>query len=223
MSAANPVFSLLERIGYSTTLPPVDVIRKNIEHEMLAFQSRLFQKNYTEEFISLANYLLSATVDELIGKNYLRIFQASVEFKAFTPLSVENKSPQTLFFEIVNHLKEKANQYLDLIELAYYCLITGFEGEKRLLSDGRNALDNLIEELYQLINLHRVNKYTEPLKEKKVMAIEKNISYKPIIITIVALIGITISIFSLSQLWIESKAKSILQEHPIFANKLENK
>ena len=43
ISAANPLFSLLERLGLSSTLPPIETIRKNIEHELLAFQSLLGQ------------------------------------------------------------------------------------------------------------------------------------------------------------------------------------
>ena len=63
-----------------------------------------------------------------------------------------NKVHKGIFFGIVTYIKQRPNQYLDLLELAYYCLITGFEGEQHGKADGRQTLDNLIEELYQLIS-----------------------------------------------------------------------
>src|SRR3989338_2255566 len=82
LSSANPVFSLLERIGLSSTLPSIETIRESIEHELNAFQCRLARKNYAEELVVMAHYLLCATVDELVGKNYVRVIGTPVEFVA---------------------------------------------------------------------------------------------------------------------------------------------
>jgi type VI secretion system protein ImpK len=212
ISAASPVFSLLERLGLSTTLPPIENIRQNIEHELRAFQSKLIRKNYAEELSLIAYYMLCATIDEIIGKNYLRVYGSPVEFVAFTPLSSDNQGPQHLFFNIVNHLKEKTNQYLDLIELAYYCLITGFEGEKRSMTNGRQILENLIEELHQLINQYRVHPPTHPLKER-VQPIPKRTYNKPLIIASSIILGSVLAIGYLSHFLLEHKANRILMKH----------
>ena len=220
ISAANPVFSLLERLGLSSTLPSIEVIRNNIEHELHAFQSRLTRKNYVEELVIIANYLLCATVDELIGKNYLRVHGTPVDFVAFTPLSAENQSPQRLFFDIVNHLKEKTYQYLDLLELAYYCLITGFEGEKHILTDGRQTLENLIEELHQLINQYRVHKPNQPLKEKIATSPTQTGNNLIKFITFLT-IGVVLSLSYLSYALLEHKAHKILLKHQVVTTKMD--
>jgi type VI secretion system protein ImpK len=222
ISAANPLFSLLERLGLSSTLPPIETIRKNIEHELLAFQSHLTKKNYAEELAIIAHYLLCATVDELVGKNYMRLYKEPVEFVAFTPLGSENQGPQKLFFDIVNHLKEKTHQYLDLIELSYYCLITGFEGEKHLLSDGRQTLENLIDELHQLINQHRVHKPNQPLKEK-ITPLKTKINHKKTAIAASITFGAILSICFLSHILLAHKAHTILLEHQSALNKMDYK
>jgi type VI secretion system protein ImpK len=212
ISAASPVFSLLERLGLSTTLPPVEHIRQNIEHELRAFQSKLIRKNYAEELSLIAYYLLCATIDEIIGKNYLRVHGTPIEFVAFTPLSSDNQGPQHLFFSIVNHLKEKTNQYLDIIELAYYCLVTGFEGEKRSMTDGRQILENLIEELHQLINQHRVHPPSQPLKER-VSYTPSQTYNKPFIIICSIILCSMLAIAYLSHSLLEYKANQILMKH----------
>ena len=104
VAAASPLLSLMERLSLSPTLPKIDDIRDNIEHELCAFHSRLAGQQYASEFIVIADYLLSATVDELLGKNYLRLYNEPAEFKSFTPASLDNIEPQSRFFEIIDFI-----------------------------------------------------------------------------------------------------------------------
>lgn len=158
MQRPDTILSLLERLCLSPSLPPVEDIRENIQHELRAFHSKLDASKYPLDIISIAQYLLSATIDEILGKSYLRVYNLTTEFKSFTPLSSDGAQPQQRFFEILNYIKERPNQFLDLIELAYFCLIAGFEGEYHLKADGRQCLDNTIEDLYQIIQKYRFNK-----------------------------------------------------------------
>lgn len=212
VAAASPLLSLMERLCLSPTLPAMDSIRDNIEHELFAFHSRLTSHAYAQEFIVIANYLLSATVDELLGKNYLRLYQQPAEFKAFTPPSQDGSEPQRRFFEIVDFIKQRTNQYLDILELAYYCLITGFEGEQHLRTDGRQTLDNLIEELYQLIQQHRVDKPYRLFKAQTTVAREPT-NHKPIVMAALLALGILVTGFVGSHALLEHKAKLLLLEH----------
>ncbi len=220
VAAASPLLSLLERLCVSPTLPAIDHIRENIEHELYAFRSRLIGQEYADEFVVIACYLLSATIDELLGKNYLRLYGQPAEFKAFTPLSQDDVGPQRRFFDIVKHIKERTNQYLDLLELTYYCLIAGFEGEQHLQTDGRQTLDNLIEELYQLILENRANKPYRLFKERTNMLPEPT-NHKPIITATLIAFSIMVCTYFISHTLLESKAKSVLQGHMVLA-KMDN-
>ncbi|CEK11393.1 type IVB secretion system protein IcmH/DotU [Legionella hackeliae] len=216
VAAAGPLLSLLERLYITPTLPPINNIRDNIEHELRAFHSRLSGKTYTEEFDAIAHYLLCATIDELLGKNYLRLYGKIAEFKAFTPSSHDDVGPQQRFFDIVRYIKERPNQYLDLIELAYYCLITGFEGEQHGRTDGRQVLDNLIEELYQLIKQHRVNKSHQLFKEQRLVDnFPKN--YKPLIISSILALSVLIGGYLASHFLLENQAKFVQFGHTVAA------
>lgn len=216
VAAAGPLLSLLERLCLATTLPHIALMRPNIEHELHAFQSHLREKAYPEEFYALAYYLLCATIDELLGKNYLRLHGEIAAFKAFTPSSRDNLGPQQRFFIIVNYLKERPNQYLDLIELVYYCLITGFEGEKHIRPDGRQILDNLIEELFQLIQKHRVNKSYQLFQPKTDIIECQTNTKKIVLIVIFSLLALTLS-FIISHNLLENKAKNIQFNQMIIA------
>ncbi len=212
VAAAGPLLSLLERLCLSPSLPPVERIRDNIEHELLAFYSKLNTSKYTEHSIGIAHYLMSATIDEILGKSYMRIYNMSAEFKAFTPLTRDNAQPQVRFFEILDYVKEQPNQYLDLIELIYFFLIAGFEGQYHLKADGRQALDNYIEDLYQIIQQHRFNKPHRLFNENPLPKIIKK-NYKTAIISLVAAAAIVSLAFFSSHLLLENKAKAVLFGH----------
>lgn len=209
VAAAGPLFSLLERLSASPTLPPINNIRENIEHEVHAFHSRLAGQNYANEFVVIACYLLSATIDEILGKNYVRVQGKPAEFKAFTPSSLNELGPERRFFEILHFIKERTNQYLDLIELSYYCLIAGFEGEHHLRADGRQTLDNLIDELYQLIQQNRANKPNRLFKERTTTAPEPR-DYRPLVYSTLIAIGVLLAIYFAGDALLEYKAKTLL-------------
>lgn len=221
VAAAGPLLSLLERLCVSPTLPPITSIRDNIEHELYAFHSRLAGQDYADEFVVIACYLLSATIDELLGKNYIRLYGQPAEFKAFTPSSHNDVGPQRRFFDIINHIKERTNQYLDLLELAYYCLIAGFEGEQHLRPDGRQTLDNLIEELYQLIQQNRANKPHRLFKEQT-NTLPEPANHKRIIVSTLIALSALISVYFASHTLLEHKAKTVLLAHTVLANNMDN-
>lgn len=212
LAAASPLFSLVERLCISHALPPISNIRDNIEHELYAFYSRLNAANYSMELIVLARYLVCATIDELIGKSYLRLYQEPAGFKAFTPLSHDGVEPQKRFFDLVSYIKEQPNQHLDVIELAYFCLIAGFEGEQHLCPNGRQTLDNLIDELYLLIQQHRVNKPHKLFHDPAIPAAPAVVK-KPMTLTFCLALGILGLAFFSSHIYLNNQAKSVLQMH----------
>jgi type IV/VI secretion system ImpK/VasF family protein len=212
VAAAGPVLSLLERLCLSPSLPSIADIRDNIAHELHAFYSKLQASHYTAEQMNLAYYLLATTVDELLGKNYIRVYNEAPDFQSFTPLTHDGSQPEKRFFEIVNYVKERPNQYLDLLELIYFCLIAGFEGTYHLKVDGRQSLDNHIELLYQLIQQYRFNKPHRLFNENPIPKAVKN-NYKATLLTLLITTGLVTIAFLTSHTLLENKAKNVLFGH----------
>lgn len=217
IAAASPILSLVERLCVTPSLPEIDHIRHNIEHELFAFQSRLTCQKYAEEFVAIAYYLLCATIDELLGKNYLRLYGQHAQFQAFTPTSQDEIGPEHRFFLIIEQLKERTTQYLDLIELAYYCLIAGFEGEFHVKADGRQGLDNLIDELHQLVLTHRAHKSHQLFKEHSDIPQEVT-DYKPMVFASLAAILALLLTYAGSNSLLERQAKT-LTKHSLVLSK----
>ena len=212
VAAASPVLSVLERLCVSQTLPSIDTMRENLEHELFAFHSRLVNQQYSEDTIALAYYLLSATIDELLGKNYLRIYGQPCTFKAFTPSNLNDLGPESQFFVIITHLKDQGGQYLDLLELAYYCLISGFEGEQHLRTDGRQVLENLMEELHKIILRYRIYK-PQLLFKTPNTSLKEHKNYRPFITTIMLSLSLLMAMYTGSQRLLDYQAKHVLQHY----------
>ncbi len=212
LSAAGPIFSLLERLSVSPRLPDIDDIYQNVEHEINAFHSRLSSLDYTDELSLVARYLLSATVDEMLGKNYMRTNGQPAEFKAFPQFANDEIGPEKRFFQIVDYIKARPSQYLDLVELSYYCLISGFEGAYHLKPDGRVNLDNAIEELYQLIQSHRVHKPIRLFSVKNPISSQPKSRKTGMIFGFLAVGGLVL-LYYFSQAVLEYKAQKLLNEN----------
>ncbi len=220
VAGAGPLLSLLERLCISPSLPEIQSIRDNIDHELRAFQCKLLGLDISEELIVIAYYLLTATIDELLGKNYMRLHGEVAEFIAFTPSSYNETGPEKRFFEIISYLKDKPSQYLDLIELSYFCLIAGFEGEQHATANGRQVLDDLIEELYQLILKHRVNKPHRLFREQTTDFASTG-QFKPLIAASALAITLLSTALFISHFLLENKANQVLFGHQVVA-RLEN-
>lgn len=162
VAAAQPLFSILERINLSDKPPELTTLQANLSHELHAFMTNAETTEHMKEIILVARYLLCATIDEVIEKAYLKnvknqiIDQTALRFKKITalqeiPSSTELASPDVYFFQILDNAMNKPDFYLDVIELIYFCLITGFEGKYRLDPNGKQNLENLLDRLYQII------------------------------------------------------------------------
>lgn len=151
VSAASPIFSLLDRFVVSESLPPLERVMVNLEHELRAFQSRLLSQSHTETENALAYFLLTSTIDEVLVRSYMRLYGRAPAFKAFTPPTYTKDENELSFFSILSLLKAKPYEHLPLLELAYYCLMAGFEGEQHGRPDGRQVLEAELDELYRLM------------------------------------------------------------------------
>lgn len=213
VAAAGPLLSITGRLGITQVLPPIQSLRDNIDHEMQAFHSKMHANGYADEQIALAGYLVCATMDELVGKSYIRVNQEPAEFQAFTPAGDDEAGPQKRFFEIVQFIREKPNQYLDLIELAWFCLIAGFEGAEHLAVNGKQTLDNLIDDLYRIIQQYRVNKPHKLFNHVAMPPMPAKPGHWPVIGIVAGCLFFITAILFISQLFLDNKAGTLLQMH----------
>ncbi len=216
VAAAQPLFSILERINLSDKPPEFNLLQTNLAHELQAFMTNAEATAHMKEIILVAHYLLCATIDEVVEKAYLKNKRSSIldEYEALpfkkitalqeTPISGELASPDVYFFQILDNAMNKPDFYLDVIELIYFCLITGFEGKYRLDPNGKQNLENLLDRLHQVIQEHKppmADKLFVQTTSSHRFAITKLFPWRWLIITLTGalLIGYLAASYELNQ------------------------
>lgn len=234
VAAAHPIFSILERINLSEKVPELSSLQENLWHELQAFMAKAHSSERTEEMILAARYLLCATIDEVIDKAYhenepirdIRIINmessqdsnpsshfidtTDSSHHSFSEINqsfskLENAiAPDVHVFQILDKAMIKPNFYLDIIELAYFCIITGFEGKYRNDPNGKQSLENLLDKLYQIIQEHKPalpeKLFTESTSVTRFLSV-KPFPWKWFIGTVASVIvlGYVITTYELSQ------------------------
>lgn len=176
VTAAHPVFSILERINLSDKPPELALLQENFSHELQAFMTKAKSSEHTQEMILIAHYVLSATIDEVVEKachknNQHALHTRVISLNAIGDIDAINSmqdkhshthseinpdiNPDNHVFDILENAMIKPNFYLDIIEFIYFCIITGFEGKYRTDPNGKQALENTLDALHKTIQEHK--------------------------------------------------------------------
>ncbi len=59
------------------------------------------------------------------------------------------------FFIILDRMRESPAENLDFLEFMYICISLGYEGKYRVVTRGRDVLEQLRDDLFQIIRNHR--------------------------------------------------------------------
>jgi type VI secretion system protein ImpK len=125
-------------------------LQERLVSEVQNFRSRALRQGFPEEQVKIASYFLCCLIDDTV----LNTPWGSKSSWGQSSLSVRFHKEVwggEKFFEILERLLQRPSQYVDLLELAYFCLSLGFEGKYRVRADGLRALEQLRHELYLVL------------------------------------------------------------------------
>lgn len=154
VSAASVLLTLIEKTRHSLSHPNVEGLYQRLVSEIRAFENRARASGIKNEIVVAARYLLCTALDEAVLN---------------TPWGGESRWPQqTLlstfhnetaggekFFLILDRLRASPREHLHILELIYLCLSLGFEGKYKLSHRGRDALEQIRDELFGVIRSGR--------------------------------------------------------------------
>jgi type VI secretion system protein ImpK len=157
VEGSNPLiegaFHLLSLVPKLRNLPvykDIPELHKRLVAEIQRFESRALQKGVSEKNVGVSKYFLCSLIDETVlhtpwgGQGSWGHNSLSVHF-------LGELWGGAKFFQIIDGLKQKPAQNLNLLELGYLCLSLGFEGQYRNTVNGWHLLENERSELYRLI------------------------------------------------------------------------
>jgi type VI secretion system protein ImpK len=148
VAMANPILAAVPQIRRTLQHPDAAGLRASLKDQIEALEMSAISGEIDDDTVSAAVYALCALLDESA---------------AATPWGgdwIKNGLLMTLrgesggaegFFAQLERLSAEPEKNADLLEFLYVCLALGFEGKFRGAEGGRQALDNVRNQLYALI------------------------------------------------------------------------
>ena len=154
LSCASDLIILASHIRSLEPSNSIEQLRRDIETLVTKFDQQISQFNLSKEVTLTARYLICCLVDELVLSTPWGSDSAWSHQTLLSKYHNETSGGEK-FFLIVNKLLEQPQRNIDLIELCYVCLSSGFCGKYRLSKQGESELLQISQLLYAPIEKMR--------------------------------------------------------------------
>lgn len=154
VNAASTLIAVFEKTRTAASHPNVGAFHKQLVSELKEFEVKANAQGIPRETILSARYLLCSVLDEAVLNTP---WGSESPWGQHTLLSVFHKETAggEKCFMILDRMRERPAENLDILELFYICISLGFEGKYRLISRGRDALEEIRDELFRILRSHR--------------------------------------------------------------------
>lgn len=154
VNAASTLIAVFEKTRQSLSHPDVGGLHQRLTNEIKTFEARARDQGIRQEIILSARYLMCSVLDEAVLNTPWGSESAWAQRTLLTVFHSETSGGEKSFL-ILDRMRQSPADNLDMLELFYICLSLGFEGKYRLMNRGRDALDQIREELFAIIRRHR--------------------------------------------------------------------
>lgn len=154
VNAASILIAVFHKVHGSVSHPNAGGLHQQIVKEMRTFETHAKEQNIKPEIILAARYILCTILDEAVLNTP---WGAESGWMQRTLLSVFHNETNggEKFFQILDRMRERPAESLDILELMYLCLSLGFMGKFRVAHHGREKIEQMRDELFKIIRTHR--------------------------------------------------------------------
>ena len=154
VNAGTALLAVFRQTRGSASHKDIPGLHRRIVAEIKEFEARLRALELPQSSVISARYVMCAVLDESVLNTP---WGSDSAWGQHTLLSVfhNETSGGEKFFLILKHLSATPAENRYVLELMYLCLSLGFEGKYRAQARGRDALEQLRDELFTLIRRYR--------------------------------------------------------------------
>lgn len=154
VSACSTLIAVFDQTRRAVSHPDVGGLYQRLMNEIKTFETRARDLDIKPEIILSARYLMCSVLDEAVLNTPWGTNSGWGQRTLLSVFHGETSGGEKSFL-ICDRMRQSPADNLDILELFYICLNLGFEGKYRLMNRGRDALDQLREELFAIIRRHR--------------------------------------------------------------------
>jgi type VI secretion system protein ImpK len=148
LSAANTLIAVLSAVSNSMSHPNIAQLQQEMATEMGNLDTELKRTGVRNEEALTARYILCSAIDEAVMDTPWGVDSGWGQ-RSLLRIYHNETSGGERFFELLDQLLARRQEYGNLLELFYVLLCMGFKGKYQLDSAGDSRLDTLRERLHQ--------------------------------------------------------------------------
>lgn len=154
VNAASTLIAVFEKTRASVSHPDVGGLHQRMVNEIKTFENTAKQTGIKPEVVLSARYAMCVALDEAVLNTP---WGSESAWPQRTLLSVfhNETSGGEKFFLILERMKEQPAENLYILELMYILLSLGFEGKYRVIHRGRDMIEQMRDDLFNIIRRQR--------------------------------------------------------------------
>ncbi|MDZ7924898.1 MAG: type IVB secretion system protein IcmH/DotU [Marinagarivorans sp.] len=213
VNAAATLIAVFTKTRSTARHSDVGGLHQRLVAEIKNFESRLRDLNLKQEQLLSARYLMCSVLDEAVLNTPWGSESAWAQRTLLSVFHGETSGGEKSFL-ILERLKQTPSENLDLLELFYICISLGFEGRYRLMSRGREGIEQVREEIFSIVRRYRGD-YERSLSPSWVgLGHQRNplTEYVPLWFVIALMLAVLFFSYSGLRYWLYSSSTPVVQE-----------
>ena len=154
VNAASTLIAVFAKTRSAVSHPDVGGLHQRLTSEIKTLEAELRDLGLKQEVQLSVRYLMCSVLDEAVLNTPWGTESAWAQRTLLSVFHGETSGGEKSFL-ILERLRQSPSENLDVIELFYICLSLGFEGRYRFMNRGKEALDQVREELFSIIRRQR--------------------------------------------------------------------
>lgn len=154
VNAASVLIAVFYKTRQTLSHQNVGGLHQQLVAAIRNFEVQTKEKNISPEIVLAARYIICAALDEVVLNTPWGAESAWPQRTLLSTFHSETHGGEK-FYLLLDKMKERPAQNLDILELMYIFLSLGFEGKYRMTSRGRDMLEKIRDDLFQIIRTFR--------------------------------------------------------------------
>lgn len=154
LDAASTLIAVFQKTRQSVSHRDVGGLHQRLTNEIRQFENNLKTMQMKPEIILSARYCVCTALDEAVLNTP---WGSESGWSQRTLLSIFHNETAggEKFFQVLDRMREYPAENIDILELLYVFISLGFEGKYRVAHRGRDAIEQLREDLFNSIRMIR--------------------------------------------------------------------
>lgn len=154
VNAASTLVTVIEKTRHALNHADIGGLHQSLVNELKTFEANAKSLGIKPETVLSARYALCAALDESVLNTPWGSESAWTQRTLLSVFHNETSGGEK-FFAILDRMRETPSANLEILELMYILLSLGFEGKYRVVSRGRDTLEQIRDELFRIIRSQR--------------------------------------------------------------------